>query len=200
MARALDVVGDRWALLVVRELLLGPRRYTDLLEGLPGVGTNVLSTRLRELEEAGIIERHRLRAPTPVTVYDLTDDGRDLRPVVDALGRWGARLLTIPSDSETTAPRWLASSIAATLPTGAFADGTHFELHIDDEAFTLDVHERLVSVRHGAADHPSATLTGSLQDFFATAKGRTARRRRPTVGGDGVAGSRFVNAMKGCLA
>ena len=69
VARALDVVGDRWALLVVRELLLGPRRYSDLLDGLPGVGTNVLATRLRELEEAGIVTRRRLPAPTAVTVY-----------------------------------------------------------------------------------------------------------------------------------
>ena len=72
VAKALDVIGDRWALLVVRELLLGPRRYTDLLEGLPGVGTNVLSTRLRELERAGVVIRRRLLPPTAVTVYELT--------------------------------------------------------------------------------------------------------------------------------
>ena len=87
VARALDVVGDRWALLVVRELLLGPRRYTDLLEGLPGIGTNVLSTRLRELEHAGVIERTQVPAPTPAVLYRLTDDGRDLGAQSDARGR-----------------------------------------------------------------------------------------------------------------
>ena len=85
VAKALDVVGDRWALLVVRELLLGPRRYTDLLEGLPGIGTNVLSIRLRELRAAGIVTRRRLPAPAPATVYELTDDGLELRTVLQAL-------------------------------------------------------------------------------------------------------------------
>jgi DNA-binding HxlR family transcriptional regulator len=91
VARALDVLGDRWAMLVVRELLLGPKRYTDLLEGLPGVGTNMLVVRLRELEEAGIITREKLPPPAASTVYVLTDDGVALRPVVDELARWGLR-------------------------------------------------------------------------------------------------------------
>ena len=82
LAKSLDVVGDRWALLVVRELLLGPRRFTDLQDGLPGIGTNVLSTRLRELEAEGIVERNVVPSPTPAVLYELTDDGRDLKPVV----------------------------------------------------------------------------------------------------------------------
>src|SRR5215218_3737751 len=89
LAHALGLVGERWALLVVRELLFGPRRYTDLLEGLPGIGTNVLAARLRELEAGGIVERRRLPPPAPATVYEVTDRGRALRPVLDELARWG---------------------------------------------------------------------------------------------------------------
>src|SRR3954453_5164333 len=90
VARALDVIGDRWALLVVRELLLGPKRFTDLRAGLPGVGPDVLAQRLRDLEEAGAVERRVLAPPAGSKVYELTDRGRDLEPVILALGRWGS--------------------------------------------------------------------------------------------------------------
>src|SRR5713101_848734 len=139
IARALDVVGDRWALLVVRELLLGPRRYTDLVEGLPGVGTNVLSTRLRDLEAGGIIERTRVPAPTPAVLYQLTDDGRDLRPVLDALAVWGTRRLTRPTSDQAVEPRWFVLSLAAHLDPAELDEGASFVLDVDGEAFTLAV-------------------------------------------------------------
>src|SRR5207248_7286064 len=91
IARALDLVGERWALLVVRELLLGPKRFTDLRSGLPNASPNVLSERLRELEEAGVLRRRKLPPPAAAWVYELTAWGRDLEPVVTALGRWGSR-------------------------------------------------------------------------------------------------------------
>ena len=90
VAHALDLVGDRWALLVVRELMLGPRRYTDLAEALPGIGTNVLATRLRTLETAGVVQKTKLPPPAAVSVYELTDDGRALDDVLHSLARWGA--------------------------------------------------------------------------------------------------------------
>src|SRR5882762_9131790 len=90
IARALDVVGERWALLVVRELLLGPKRFTDLRAGLPNVSPDVLSQRLRELESAGLVRRRKLAPPAGSRVYDLTDRGHQLEPVVLALGRWGS--------------------------------------------------------------------------------------------------------------
>src|ERR687887_2739203 len=89
VSRALDVVGDRWALLLLRELELGPRRYTDLLAGLPGVGTNVLGARLRDLEAAGVIAKRTLPAPTRVTVYEATEAGRAIGPVLESLRDWG---------------------------------------------------------------------------------------------------------------
>src|SRR5215211_5082018 len=130
VARALDAVGERWALLVVRELLLGPRRYTDLLEGLPGIGTNVLAARLRELEAAGIAERKHLPPPTPVTVYELTDRGRALRPVLDELARWGLADLDVPHGDEAVESRWFVLGLAATIHPDADLAGTTFELRI----------------------------------------------------------------------
>src|SRR5829696_8906736 len=91
VARALDVVGERWALLVVRDLLLGPKRFTDLRSGLPHVSPDVLSQRLRELEEAGIVRRAKLPPPTSARVYELTERGRELQPIVIELGRWGSQ-------------------------------------------------------------------------------------------------------------
>src|ERR1700685_3017592 len=91
IARALDLVGERWALLVVRELLLGPKRFTDLRAGLPKVSADVLSQRLRELERIGAVQRRKLPPPAGVQVYELTDWGRELEPVLLALGRWGSR-------------------------------------------------------------------------------------------------------------
>src|SRR3954465_14659960 len=89
MARALDALGERWTLLVIRELLPGPKRYKDLLEGLPGIGTNLLAARLRDLEAAGAIQRRMLPPPAGAVVYELTDSGRELESVVLDLARWG---------------------------------------------------------------------------------------------------------------
>src|SRR5437763_15979991 len=96
VARGLDVIGDRWMLLIVRDLLLGPKRYTDLLDGLPGIGTNLLALRLREMEQAGLVERAVLPPPVGSAVYQLTAAGRALAPVMVSLGRWGARFLGEP--------------------------------------------------------------------------------------------------------
>src|SRR5450756_2718555 len=95
MAHALDLVGERWALLVVRELVLGPKRYTDLRADLPGISTTVLAHRLDELEQTGVVRRRRLAPPAGSTVYELTDWGQELEPVIRQLGRWGARSPTL---------------------------------------------------------------------------------------------------------
>src|SRR5438105_13875410 len=91
IARALDLIGERWALLVVRELLLGPKRFTDLRAGLPHVGPDILAQRLRELEQTGVVRRGKLPPPASARVYELTDRGLSLEPVVLALGRWGSQ-------------------------------------------------------------------------------------------------------------
>src|SRR3977135_1784085 len=93
VARALELIGERWALLVVRELLLGPRRFTDLMDGLPGISTNVLATRLKELEQAGIVSKRNLPPPAASAVYELSDANGGLAAVLAALAAWGMDLL-----------------------------------------------------------------------------------------------------------
>src|SRR6266404_6858015 len=105
-ARALDIVGERWSLLVVRELTLGPRRYRDLATGLPGIPSNVLAARLKDLQTAGVITRHTLPAPTDVTVYELTDAGRALQPALNELLHWGLRYAPEPSPDAAAQPGW----------------------------------------------------------------------------------------------
>src|SRR3954463_6037497 len=100
IARALDIVGERWALLVVRELLLGPKRFTDLRAGLPHLGPDVLAQRLRDLETAGIVRRRTLAPPAASRVYELTDRGQELEPVILALGRWGSAAPFPPGDAD----------------------------------------------------------------------------------------------------
>lgn len=108
LAKALDVVGDRWTLLVVRELLLqGPCRFTDLRNGLPGIASNLLSARLKELEEAGVIRREAAPPPVATTLYDLTDLGRRLEPAVQALTAWGVALKTGLGADEEFRPHWM---------------------------------------------------------------------------------------------
>lgn len=145
VARALDIVGERWALLVVRELLLGPKRFTDLRAGLPKVGPDILAQRLRELELAAVLSRRQLPAPAASWVYELTDRGRELEPVVLALGRWGSRTATLESgafsaDSAVLALKTLFSPQAAgeLAATCSLRFGEqHFAMRIKDAAFEV---------------------------------------------------------------
>ena len=203
VARALDIVGDRWALLVVRELFLGPRRFTDLVDGLPGVGTNVLSTRLRDLEAGGIIERTRVPSPTPAVLYELTDDGRDLKPVLDALARWGARRLTRAAANEAVKPQWFVLSLAANVARESLDEGTSYLLDIDQEQFTVQVGERDVAATvatDATRDVTTAGITGRLQDFFAASKGDKRAAQRLATSGDRSAANKLVAALTGAMA
>ena len=113
IARALDVVGERWSLLLVRELILGPRRYRDLAAGLPGIPSNVLAARLKDLQAAGVITRRTLPAPTDVTVYELTEAGRALQPALKELLDWGLRYGPEPSRDDAGQPGWALLASAA---------------------------------------------------------------------------------------
>lgn len=109
VARSLDLVGDRWVLLIVRELLSqGPSRFTDLRDGLPGIATNLLTARLREMEEGGVIERVDAPPPVATGVYQLTERGRELRPVIDALANWGLATMRVAHQGEAERGKWLA--------------------------------------------------------------------------------------------
>src|SRR3954454_14681382 len=135
MAHALDLVGDRWALLVVRELMHGPKRYTDLVEHLPGIGTNILPARLRDLEGHGVVARRTLPPPAASKVYELTDYGRELRPALRELALWGARSLGPPTDKSQLFDGWLANAMDTVL--AAPAPRGRFEFRIGTEIASL---------------------------------------------------------------
>jgi len=135
MAHALDLVGERWALLVVRELMPGPKRYTDLAEHLPGIGTNILASRLRDLEAAGIVEKRTLPPPAASRVYQLTRYGEDLRPVLRELALWGARSLGPPTDEDELFPGWLENALGTLL--APFAPPGRFEFRVGDETASI---------------------------------------------------------------
>ena len=115
VCHALGLVGERWALLIVRELLRGPKRYTDLVEGMPGIGTNILAARLRELEQGGILRKRKLPPPAASTVYELTEYGAELEEPLYALARWGARSLPPPGPKDEFYPDWGLNAFPALL-------------------------------------------------------------------------------------
>lgn len=160
IAKALDLVGDRWALLVVRDLLLGPRRYHELLEQLDGISTDMLALRLRELEAAGVVEK--LPVTGKARTYQLTPRGRELEPVIDALARWGRPLLAQRDDGDVVAPAWFARSLAAALTTER--SGTDLRVRIVTDVITVDVHitDDAVAVTD-ADERPHVTVSGSLE-------------------------------------
>jgi DNA-binding HxlR family transcriptional regulator len=174
VARALDVVGERWTLLLVRELSTGPKRFKDLLEGLPGIGTNLLTNRLKRLEADGIVRRATLPPPAGSNVYELTELGRLLEPVIVALSQWGARLLDTPREDDDLRAGWAAVAMRSTFKPSAMGGhpGT-YEFRIDGEAFHLRVGEsREVEVRQGSAPDPDLVVLGDAETFLAVASGR----------------------------
>jgi len=148
VARALDIVGERWALLIVRELLIGPRRFTDLRDGLPGIASNLLADRLRSLERAGIIERSELPPPAASTVYRVTERGRGLVPVIVELAVWGAPLLESGRGEDHFFGRWMTLLEVAVFR-GVSTAGVApllVELRVDGEAARLDIREDGVQI------------------------------------------------------
>jgi DNA-binding HxlR family transcriptional regulator len=155
VARALDLVGERWTLLVVRELLFGPKRFSDLVRGLPGMSQNVLSQRLRELSGAGVVERRRLGPPVSGQVYELTERGAALRPVVVELARWGSRLPTT-SRADLSADA-LALALLTTFD-GGDAEDTRITLRLGDDAFAASVSGGRLELVRGRAERPDAEV------------------------------------------
>lgn len=159
IARALDLIGERWALLVVRELLLGPKRFTDLRAGLPHVGPDVLAQRLRELEQAGVVRRGRLPPPAAARVYELTEWGRQLEPVVLGLGRWGSQA-PFPRDHTELGIDALVLALKTLFDPGGVDGllGTTYELRLGEEIFTLRLQDTSLEASRGPATDPVATI------------------------------------------
>ncbi len=157
-AYALDLVGERWALLVVRELLLGPKRFTDLREGLPHASPNILSERLRELEANGIVRRRELPPPAATHVYELTEWGAELEPIVTKLGAWGARS-PAPPQSREIGPDSIVLALRSLFDAEAAADveGT-YELRIGGDRYRVEVDGGELSLDRGRVESPTAVL------------------------------------------
>jgi DNA-binding HxlR family transcriptional regulator len=158
-AHALDLVGERWALLVVRELLLGPKRFTDLRAGLPGVSPNVLAQRLRELERAGVVRRRKLPPPAASRVYELTDWGMELEPVITQLGRWGARSPSRPRDAELGIDSLILSFRTMFDPRAAEGLRANYELRLGEDVFRAVVADGRFEIARGSAEErPDAII------------------------------------------
>jgi DNA-binding HxlR family transcriptional regulator len=174
IAKALDVVGDRWTLLIVRELLIrGACRYTDLKNGLPGIATNLLSDRIRELESAGLIRREDAPPPVATTLFQLTDAGAELQPVLDAIGRWGVRYMTEPADGDQFRGHWFAFPAALFLhdrdPGGP---PVTIELRTASDPAVIEVSGGSVTTRPGTAAAPDLVLRGEPQLILALFSGQ----------------------------
>ena len=159
IAHALDLVGERWALLVVRELMRGPKRYTDLAEAL-GIGTNILAGRLRDLETGGIVTKRTLPPPAASRVYELTDYGRELKGALRELAVWGARSLGPPTDPAELFPGWLENAVDSVL--GPVAPPGRFEFRVGEEVASLVDGETL----GGAIESPDVVVEGEAEGLY----------------------------------
>ncbi|HEX4540468.1 MAG TPA: helix-turn-helix domain-containing protein [Acidimicrobiales bacterium] len=196
LARALDVVGDRWTLLIVRELLIRACRYTDLRDGLPGIATNLLADRLRELEAEGIVQREEPEPPVATTLYRLTDRGEQLRPVVHQLLRWGAPLMLEPAGDDEFRSRWLVEPIEALLNrAGAETPDVVVQVDTGDEPLVIEASGGHVRARTGTAPEPDAILRGPPDAVLGVVMGflepGSRQGRKVTIDGDGDALARL---------
>jgi len=195
IARALDVIGDRWALLVVRELVFGPKRFLQLRAGLRTVSPNVLSQRLRDLEAAGIVRRDELAPPASVAVYELTDRGRALEPVLLELGRWGSQE-PIATSRELSPDALMVALKTAFDPSGAPAHGS-FALDVGAGTFTVVVADGTITISRGRLGDSAVAISGASATMRAVVFGReriadAERAGRLTVAGDRALAERFT--------
>jgi len=172
MAHALDLVGDRWALLIARELLHGPKRYTDLAEGLPGIGTNILAARLRSLEECGVVQKRKLPPPAASTVYEFTEYGAGLGEVLYALARWGARTLGPPGPDDELYPEWGVNALPALFnPERAHGLTETYVFTVGDDVFTARITDGHMEATVGAAEDADLVVETNMKTFFALMTG-----------------------------
>jgi DNA-binding HxlR family transcriptional regulator len=201
VARTLDLVGERWTLLIVRDLLMGPKRYTDLRAGLPGIATDILTARLRTLERAGFLRRRELPRPAPATVYELTEDGLRLRPAILALGQAGMPTLAGPKPGEDVRAELLVLGLRASFRRQEFADLTEtYELTLGGEPFTVEVGDGAVDARPGTASSPAIRLRTDPESFAALLTGELAagvalRDDRVVLEGERRILERFIEAF-----
>ena len=187
VARALDVIGERWTLLLVRDLLIAPRRYGELLDGLPGITTNLLAKRLREMTRAGLVEKQQGSSPGSFDVYALTKAGRELEPVLMELGRWGGRLLANPRRSDVRNLGWALLSLKRRYRGGVAAV---LEIRAGRRCFELSLGNDRLEVAEKSSERAAVRLSAEgPQPFFELFYGGVSaealeRRGALTVEGD----------------
>ncbi|GAA4440610.1 winged helix-turn-helix transcriptional regulator [Phytohabitans houttuyneae] len=196
LSHGLDLVGERWALLVVRELLLGPKRFTDLQSDLPGVSADVLTQRLRDLQAAGLVVRRRLGPPAPAWVYELTDWGAELGPVVTDLARWASRSPALPVHAPISASSLILSLRALFDPDAAAGFTATVALRLGVEEFTVRITAGTFDIVRGGEGQPDVTfltdtetLTGLLHEGLSL--GKAHRSGRLELTGDWAVAERF---------
>lgn len=172
VAHSLELVGERWALLIVRDLLKGPKRYSDLRAGLPGLGTNILAARLKDLEEGGVVQKRKLPPPANVNVYELTEYGADLEEVIQALGRWGFRSLGPPPADCPMPEGWLVQGSRTLFDPERAGDLVEsYEVRCGDEIATIRIDKGTIESDPGGCDDVDAVLELDAGTLFALASG-----------------------------
>jgi len=205
MSHALDLVGERWALLVVRELMYGPKRFTDLRHGLPNASPNVLSQRLRELEEIGVLRRRRLGPPVGAWAYELTDWGRGLEPVLLGLSRWGDRS-PLRNPEAVASPDSLMFALRSRFDPDADPSlEAAYHLRVGDHAYDVRVVHGAVGVRRGEPMTSDAVVDVDVVTFRDLVHGRTSTGEAMSAGclhvtGEAKAVERLFSAAAGAPA
>lgn len=170
-SHALDLIGERWLLLIVRDLLLGPKRFTDLLRGLPRISRTVLSQRLDHLEAAGVVARRKLPPPSGAAVYELTARGEELETVLEAIGRWGAESSQLPVSQTLGADTFILGLRHNYDPGRAKGLTASYEARIGDDVFSFDILECELAVRRGGCGSPTVVFEADPGALYAVARG-----------------------------
>lgn len=200
LARALDIAGDRWTLLIVRELLPGARRFTDLIEGLPGISRKLLTERLRDLERDGVIARRDLPPPAARQVYELTDDGRDLASAMSPLIGWGAGRLGEFEPGESFRARWAAVGMEALADLEAAKDVREtYQYLVGDSAFHFTVDDGSIELHDGLAEDPAVVLTTDDETFADIVSGKLTASSAVASGALTLAGGRQATKRLGAI-
>ena len=200
LAQALDLVGERWTLLIVRDLSLGPQRFTDLQSGLPGIGTGLLTERLRHLEGLGVVDRTQLPPPAHVPVYELTPAGHELAAAMLPLAVWGARRLPSHSDDLLFRAGWLLLSLREGFDRRA-AQGVHdlYEFHVDGQPLHVRVDDgRLETHRGPSPVRPDLVVHTDAATFMAIGVGEVTADEAASAGRVTVEGD--ADVLRRCLA
>jgi DNA-binding HxlR family transcriptional regulator/putative sterol carrier protein len=203
LSRALEIIGERWALLIIRELVGAPKRFTDLRQGLPKIPTNVLSARLKELEQAEVLQRRILPRPASAVVYDLTDYGRELEDILLALGRWGAQSICQPDADDTFTMDSLMMVMRSSYQGNSSqpaAEPVSYELRVNEIVISLTVQDGQLGVAGGPQPEPDLVIEAS-HGFTALLTGKTSPSEAIESGSVRVIGdpgllTEFANTFK----